>query len=160
MFKKVYILYSAFCTQRAFYSQSAVCILHSVCILPLVRSLQSAVCVLHWPVQNTIFCVNYWVWNFTLQTFTWQLYDLVYYITCCMCKLLSVKSHSWFHAKEYFIIKWAVEDSPHWLQVDWIQTDHYFEIALFKPSPLGWLFVLLVHMCVVWHEFCFIQLTS
>ena len=26
-----------------FYSQSAVCILHSVCILPLVRSLQSAV---------------------------------------------------------------------------------------------------------------------
>ena len=30
--------------QPAFYSQSAVCILHSVCILPLVRSLQSAVC--------------------------------------------------------------------------------------------------------------------
>ena len=29
--------------QPAFYSQSAVCILHSVCILPLVRSLQSAV---------------------------------------------------------------------------------------------------------------------
>ena len=29
--------------QSAFYSQSAVCILHSVCILPLVRSLQSAV---------------------------------------------------------------------------------------------------------------------
>ena len=43
MFKKVYRLYSAFCTQPAFYSQSAVCILHSVCILPLVRSLQSAV---------------------------------------------------------------------------------------------------------------------
>ena len=40
MFKKVYILYSAFCTQQAFYSQSAVCILHSVCILPLVRSLR------------------------------------------------------------------------------------------------------------------------
>ena len=38
MFKKVYSLYSAFCTQPAFYSQSA------VCILPLVRSLQSAVC--------------------------------------------------------------------------------------------------------------------
>ena len=37
MFKKVYSLYSAFCTQPAFYSQSA------VCILPLVRSLQSAV---------------------------------------------------------------------------------------------------------------------
>ena len=37
MFKKVYSLYSAFCTQPAFYSQSA------VCILPLVRSLQYAV---------------------------------------------------------------------------------------------------------------------
>ena len=44
MFKKVYSLYSAFCTELAFYSQSAVCILHSVCSLPLVRSLQSAVC--------------------------------------------------------------------------------------------------------------------
>ena len=43
MFKKVFSLYSAFCTKPAFYSQSAVCILHSVCILPLVRSLQSAV---------------------------------------------------------------------------------------------------------------------
>ena len=51
MFKKVYSLYSAFypslhftlSLQSAFYSQSAVCILHSVCILPLVRSLQSAV---------------------------------------------------------------------------------------------------------------------
>ena len=43
MFKKVYSLYSAFCTQPAFYSQPAVCILHSVCILPLVRSMQSAV---------------------------------------------------------------------------------------------------------------------
>ena len=43
MFKKVYSLYSAFCTQPAFYSQSAVCILHAVCILPLVRNLQSAV---------------------------------------------------------------------------------------------------------------------
>ena len=43
MFKKVYSLYSAFCTQPAFYSQSTVCILHSVCILPPVRSLQSAV---------------------------------------------------------------------------------------------------------------------
>ena len=29
--------------QSTFYSQAAVCILHSVCILPLVRSLQSAV---------------------------------------------------------------------------------------------------------------------
>ena len=44
MFKKVYSLHSAIGTQPAFYSQSAVCILHSVCILPLVRSLQSAVC--------------------------------------------------------------------------------------------------------------------
>ena len=44
MFKKVYSLYSAFCTQPAFYSQSAVCILHSVCSLPMVRGPQSAVC--------------------------------------------------------------------------------------------------------------------
>ena len=44
MFKNVYSLYSAFGTQPAFYSQSAVCILHLVFILPLVRSLQSAVC--------------------------------------------------------------------------------------------------------------------
>ena len=43
MFKKVYSLSFAFCTQPAFYSQSAVCILHTVCILPLVRSLQYAV---------------------------------------------------------------------------------------------------------------------
>ena len=43
MFKNVYSLYSAFFTQPAFYSQSAVCISHSVCILPLVRRLQSAV---------------------------------------------------------------------------------------------------------------------
>ena len=45
MFKKVYMysLYYAFCTQPAFYCQSTVFILHSVCILPLVRSLQSAV---------------------------------------------------------------------------------------------------------------------
>ena len=42
--KKEYSLHSAFCTQPVFYSQSAVCILHSLCILPLVRSLQSAVC--------------------------------------------------------------------------------------------------------------------
>ena len=43
MFKKVYSLSFAFCTQPAFYSQSAVYILHTVCILPLVRSLQYAV---------------------------------------------------------------------------------------------------------------------
>ena len=36
--------------QPAFYSQSAVFILHTVCIIPLVRSLQSTVCILHWPV--------------------------------------------------------------------------------------------------------------
>ena len=34
---------SAFYPYPAFYSQSAVCILHSVCILPLDRSLHSAV---------------------------------------------------------------------------------------------------------------------
>ena len=40
MFKKVYSLYPAFCTQPAFYSESAVCILHTVFILRLVRSLR------------------------------------------------------------------------------------------------------------------------
>ena len=40
MFKKVYSLYFAFCTQPAFYSQSALCILHTVCTLPPVRSLR------------------------------------------------------------------------------------------------------------------------
>ena len=40
MFKNVYSLYFAFCTQPAFYSQSALCILHTVCILPLVSSLR------------------------------------------------------------------------------------------------------------------------
>ena len=38
--------------QPAFYNQSAVCIVHLVCVLPLVCSLQSAVCVLHWPLEN------------------------------------------------------------------------------------------------------------
>ena len=53
MCQKVYSLYSAFCTLPVFYSQSA------VCILPLVHSLQSAVCVLHWPNSVNI--------NFTLN---------------------------------------------------------------------------------------------
>ena len=73
MFKKIYSLYSAFCTQPAFYSQSVVCILHSVCSLPLVCSLQSAVCVLHWPViyirSFSSFCTssssNLTDWEFT-----------------------------------------------------------------------------------------------
>ena len=43
-----YSLYSVYILpQPACYSQSVVCILDSVCILPLVRSLQSAVFVLH-----------------------------------------------------------------------------------------------------------------
>ena len=55
MFKKVYSLYSAFCTQPAFYSQSAVFILHSVCILPLVRSLRLTLTVLiTWPISNDL----------------------------------------------------------------------------------------------------------
>ena len=62
---------------------------------------------------------------------------------------MDVKSHSLFLAKEYFIIKWTVDDSPHWLQVDWIQTDRHFEVALFKPSPLGWCFVLFAYTHVV-----------
>ena len=57
MFKKstVFILHY---TQPAFYSQSAVCILHSVCILPLVRSLQSAVRSLRFTL--TAFKTNCW----------------------------------------------------------------------------------------------------
>ena len=39
---------SFFILHPAYYSQSAVFIVHSVCILPLVRSLQSPVYVLHW----------------------------------------------------------------------------------------------------------------
>ena len=58
MFKKVYSLYSAFCTQPAFYSQSAVCILHSVCILPLVRSLQFAVRSLQFAVRSLRFTLT------------------------------------------------------------------------------------------------------
>ena len=38
--------------QPAFYSQSAVFILHAVCILPLVRSLQSAVRSLRFTLTN------------------------------------------------------------------------------------------------------------
>ena len=40
--------------QSAFYSQSVVCILHSVCILPLVRSLQSVVRSLRFTLTGTI----------------------------------------------------------------------------------------------------------
>ena len=40
--------------QPAFYSQSAVCILRTVCILTLVRSLQSAVFFLHWPIPQKV----------------------------------------------------------------------------------------------------------
>ena len=59
MFKKVYSLYSGFCTQPAFYSQSAVYILHSVCILPLVRSLQSAVRSLRFTLTGTACTTKY-----------------------------------------------------------------------------------------------------
>ena len=51
MFKNVYSLYSAFFTQPAFYSQSA------VCILPLVRSLQSAVRSLRFTLTDSEFYV-------------------------------------------------------------------------------------------------------
>ena len=43
MFKKDLQFLFCILPLPAFYSQSAVCILHSICILPLVRSLQSAV---------------------------------------------------------------------------------------------------------------------
>ena len=66
-------------------------------------------------------------------------------LTRCMRKLLDVNSHSLFPAKVYFLIKWTVDDSPHWIQVDWVQTDRHFKVALFKPSPLGYLFVLFTY---------------
>ena len=74
---------SAFYPYPAFYSQSAVCILHSVCILLLVRSLQSAVCVLHWPVFLVEFACNmvdfhaYWNMRVMLQC-SWA----VLYVCC------------------------------------------------------------------------------
>ena len=40
MFKKGLQFLFCILPQPAFYSQSAVCILHSICILPLVRSLR------------------------------------------------------------------------------------------------------------------------
>ena len=50
MFKESAVdLNSAFYPYPALYSQSAVCILHSVCILPLVRSLRFALTVLLGP---------------------------------------------------------------------------------------------------------------
>ena len=49
MFKNVYSFYSAFYTQPEFYSQSAVCILHSACILPLVRTLRFTLTVSRMP---------------------------------------------------------------------------------------------------------------
>ena len=45
--------------QSAFYSQSVVCILHSVCILPLVRSLQSAVRSLRFTLTVEWICKSY-----------------------------------------------------------------------------------------------------
>ena len=50
-------------------------------------------------VQNTILCVNYWVWNLMLQTFTCQpgfnytIHNTTI-LTRCMRKLLNAKSHS------------------------------------------------------------------
>ena len=72
MFKKVYSLYFTFCTQPAFYSQSAVCILHTVCILPLVRSLQYAVRILrftltavstHLPQKQSVLMLSNFSWT-------------------------------------------------------------------------------------------------
>ena len=110
-------------------------------------------------------CVNYWVWNLTYQRFTFQpgfnyTIQNTTLLPRCKCKLLDVKSYSLFPAKVYFLIKWTVDDSPHWIQVDWVQTDRHFKVALFKPSPLGYLFVLFTYTRVVRYVFCFIQLTS
>ena len=56
-------------------------------------------------------CLNYWVWNLTLQTFTCQpgfnyTIQNTTLLTRCMRKLLDVNSHSLFPAKVYFLIKW------------------------------------------------------
>ena len=51
--------------------QSAVCILPSVCILPPVCSLQSAVCILHWPVW--LLAKGYFTFEQTpLIPYTWK----------------------------------------------------------------------------------------
>ena len=65
MFKKVYSLYSAFCTQTAFYCQPAL-------ILPLVRSLQSAVRSLRF--RLTGYKLSYFCsWHLTINSFFLQL---------------------------------------------------------------------------------------
>ena len=69
MFKKVYSLYSAFCTQPAFYSQSA------VCILPLVHSLQSAVPSLR--VTLTGYQIRLLVWRVVNRTLNFRLTFLI-----------------------------------------------------------------------------------
>ena len=83
--KKVYSLYSAFCTQPAFYSQSAVCILHSVCILPLVRSLRFTLT----GAKTTILPVN----KILMRLFAWNSSHLprqfvskqLYILFCAFC---------------------------------------------------------------------------
>ena len=65
-------LYSAFCTQPAFYSQSAVCILHLLCILALVRSLQSAVRSL--PLTLTVFSV-FWEAPWCSRVCCWYIWQ-------------------------------------------------------------------------------------
>ena len=63
MFKKVYSLYSAFCTQPAFYSQSA------VCILPLVRSLRFTL--------TGYFKMRWLVWRVVNRTLKFRLTFLI-----------------------------------------------------------------------------------
>ena len=52
MFKKVYSLYSAFCTQPVFYSQSAVCSLHFTLSLHFTPGPQSALCSLRFTLTD------------------------------------------------------------------------------------------------------------
>ena len=77
MFKKVYSLYSAFCTQPAFYSQSAICNLHSVCILLLVRSLQSESAVRSPPLTLTGYQMRLLVWRVVNRTLKFRLTFLI-----------------------------------------------------------------------------------
>ena len=77
-----------------------------------VINIDMSTCVLTVQFRILTLCVNYWVWNFTLQTFTCQpgfnyTIQNTTLFTRCMRKLLDVNSHSLFPAKVYFLIKWT-----------------------------------------------------
>ena len=108
--------------QSAFYSQSAVCILHSVCILPLVRSLQSAVRSLRFTLtdQKSIICmVNMNVYNV-----------VGFLIHCLSHSKYSAEACPWYgHLKMYVIL--CFKTKPQIVKLQWMQCskktfDYYF----------------------------------